>query len=121
MHFSSVTLIVSLILLGADQRTGTCSAWLVLASALLGVAYYGLVCRDATRDGLMASIDMEDRIWYAVLPVVTYLSEAVSGIMLAARWAAGCAVLAISLTALLVVGIHNAWDITVWTVARRRE
>ena len=88
---------------------------------LIGVAYYGLVCRDATRDGLMAAIDLEDRIWYAVLPVVTYLSEAVSGIMLASRWAAGCAVLAISLTALLVVGIHNAWDITVWTITRRRE
>jgi hypothetical protein len=41
--------------------------------------------------------------------------------MLATRSAAGCAVLAISLTALLVVGIRNAWDITIWTITRRRE
>ena len=119
VHFSSV-LIVSLILL-APIEDWTLLGVVVLACGLIGVAYYGLVWRDATRDGLMAAIDLEDRIWYAVLPVVTYLSEAVSGIMLASRWAAGCAVLAISLTALLVVGIHNAWDITVWTITRRRE
>lgn len=119
VHFSSV-LIVSLILL-APIENWTLLGVVVLVCGLIGIAYYGLVCRDATRDGLMAAIDLEDRIRYAVLPVVTYLSEAVSGIMLASRWAAGCVVLAFSLTALLVVGIHNAWDITVWTITRRRD
>ena len=119
VHFSSV-LIVSLILLAPIEDWALLGV-VVLAWGLIGVAGYGLVWRDATRDGLMAAIDLEDRIWYAVLPVVTYLSVAGSGIMLASRSAAGCAVLAISLTALLVVGIHNAWDITVWTITRRRE
>ena len=109
VHFSSV-LIVSLILL-APIENWTLLGVVVLVCGLIGIAYDGLVCRDATRDSLMAAIDLEDQICYAVLPVVTYLSEDVSGIMLALRWAAGCAVLAISLTALLVVGIHNAWDI----------
>ena len=74
MHFSSV-LIVSLILL-APMEDWALLGVLVLACGLIGVAYYGLVWRDATRDGLMAAIDLEDRIWYAVLPVVIYLSEA---------------------------------------------
>jgi hypothetical protein len=113
-------LIGSLILL-APIENWTLLGVVVLDGGLLGVTYYGLVCHDATRDGLMAAIDLADRIWYAFLPVVTYLSETASGIMLAARSAAGCVVLAVSLTALLVVGIHNAWDITVWTITRRRE
>jgi hypothetical protein len=37
------------------------------------------------------------------------------------RLDAGCVVLAASLGALLLVGIHNAWDITIWTITRRRE
>lgn len=119
VHFSSV-LLASLILLAPIEDWAVLGP-LILACGLGGVAYFGLVWRDAARDGLVAAIDLEDRIWYAVLPVVTYLSEAASGVMLASRWAAGCTVLAISLTSLLVVGIHNAWDITVWTMTRRRE
>jgi hypothetical protein len=75
-------LIVSLILLAPIEHWNLLGM-LVLSCGLIGVAYYGLVWRDAMRDGLMASIDLEDRIWNAVLPVVTYLSGAVSGIMLA--------------------------------------
>jgi len=30
-------------------------------------------------------------------------------------------VLAVAMGAMLLVAIHNAWDITVWSVTRRRE
>ena len=119
VHFSSV-LLLSLIVLAPIENWSLLGA-LVLAGGLVGIAYCGLVWRDAKRDGLAAAIDLEDRVWYAVLPVVIYLCEVASGVMLAAGWAAGGAVLAIALTLLLVVGIHNAWDITVWSVTRRRE
>jgi hypothetical protein len=33
----------------------------------------------------------------------------------------GCMALALSLGLLLVVGIHNAWDITLWSITRRQE
>jgi hypothetical protein len=33
----------------------------------------------------------------------------------------GVAALALSMGMLLMVGIHNAWDITVWSITRRRE
>jgi hypothetical protein len=29
--------------------------------------------------------------------------------------------LALSLVLLLVIGIHNAWDITLWSITRRRD
>jgi hypothetical protein len=78
------------------------------------------------RDGLNKSIDLEDRVWYLALPVIGYLSETGSGVALA--WPSeltlppdlGCAALALSVGMLLVIGIHNAWDITVWTITRRR-
>jgi hypothetical protein len=33
----------------------------------------------------------------------------------------GCPVLAGALAALLLIAIHNAWDITVWTAMRKKE
>jgi hypothetical protein len=119
VHFSSV-LVASLILLAPIENWIALGA-LILVCGLVGIAYCGIVWREATRDGLAAAIDLEDRIWYAVLPVLSYLSEAAAGVMLATGWPMGWAVVAISLTFLLVVGIHNAWDITVWTTITRRR
>jgi hypothetical protein len=85
------------------------------------LAYYALTWRDTVRDGLSKRIDWDDRIWYGVLPVVCYLFEAASGIALALRSAEGCRALALSLGLLRVIGIHNAWDITLWSLTRRRD
>ena len=81
VHFSSV-LVVSLIMLAPIEDWIALGA-MVLVGALVGIAYCGLVWRDVTRDGLAAAIDLEDRVWYAVLPVVTYLCEAAAGVLLA--------------------------------------
>ena len=118
VHFSSV-LVLSLVVLGPIENWSLLGV-LVLAGGLVGIAYCGLVWRDARRDGLSAAIDLEDRVWYVVLPVAIYLCEVASGIALAAGSAAGGVALAVALTVLLVVGIHNAWDITIWTVTRRQ-
>jgi hypothetical protein len=119
VHFSSV-LFVSLIVM-APVESEVVLGVMVLACGLVCIVYYGLVWRDAVRDGLAARIDLEDRVWYAVLPVIAYLAEATSGIMLAVSSEAAWMALAISLGALLLVGIHNAWDITVWSITQRRE
>ena len=70
------------------------------------------------RDGLSKKLDREDFAWYAVLPVIGYLGETASGVILAMRLPPGCEALAASIGLLLVVGIHNAWDITVWSITR---
>ena len=119
VHFSSV-LVVSLIVM-APVESAVILGVMILTCGLVCIGYYGLLWRDAVRDGLAARIDLEDRVWYAVLPVVAYLAEAASGIMLALRSEAAWMALAISLGALLLVGIHNAWDITVWSITQRRE
>ena len=58
--------------------------------------------------------------WYAALPVIGYLLMALSGILLASHLGLGSAALAAAILMLLITGIHNAWDITIWIVTRRR-
>jgi hypothetical protein len=118
VHFSSV-LAASLIVLAPVP--GWLLGAMVLACGLLGVGYYGLALHDATRDGLIRNVDLEDRTWYAALPIGAYVAEALAGALLIARSGDGIAVLAVSLGALLIIGLHNAWDITVWTISRRGQ
>jgi hypothetical protein len=55
-----------------------------------------------------------------VLPIVACLAETAAGVILAGEDTARCAVLAACTGLLLVVGIHNAWDIAMWTITRRQ-
>jgi hypothetical protein len=94
---------------------------MILACGVFGLAYSAIAWRDTAHDGLRARIDREDRIWYVVLPAVGYLFETGAGVALALRLSLGGAALAMSVSGLLLVAIHNAWDITVWSVRRRGE
>jgi hypothetical protein len=119
VHFSSI-LVASLIVLSPVQSWELFGV-LILGCGIVGLGYSCLAWRDTVRDGLSKSIDMEDRTWYVALPVVVYLIEVASGVALALHLDFGCVALALTMGVLLVVGIHNAWDITVWTITRRRE
>jgi hypothetical protein len=119
VHFSSV-LAASLIIL-APLQSRILLGPLLLACGLFGLVYSVLTWRDTVRDGLSASIDLEDRTWYVLLPIVCYLIEIGSGVLMLRRTRDGCMSLALAMSMLLVLGIHNAWDITVWTITRRRE
>ena len=94
---------------------------LILVNGAFGLTHSALALRDALKDGLIHKIDLEDRVWYIVLPVVGYVSIALSGFALALQLDLGCTALAVSAGLLLGVGIHNAWDITVWSMTRRRQ
>jgi hypothetical protein len=119
IHFSTI-LVVCLIVLAPEHGWVSPGA-MVAVCGIFGLGYYGLAWRDAIRDGLAKQIDLEDRTWYAVLPAIGYLFETLSGAAMAARCYQSCVALALSVGFLLVVGIHNAWDITIWTVMRPRE
>jgi hypothetical protein len=93
----------------------------VLAIALFGLGHALLACRDTIRDGMYARMDWEDRTWYLIFPALCYLSVAATGVALALHLEAGCIALAISSGLLVLVGIHNAWDITLWSMTRRQQ
>jgi hypothetical protein len=93
----------------------------ILVCGLFGLTHSCLAWRDSLREGLIHSIDLEDRIWYLALPIVGYVCMATSGVLLIDALELGCAVLAVSIGLLLGIGIHNAWDITIWIITRRQE
>jgi hypothetical protein len=119
VHFSGI-LAVCLIVM-APLQSQVLFGSLITAGGLFGLAYYGVTWRDTVRDGLIKRIDLEDRTWYAFLPVGGYLLETASGVALASRLPIGWSILALSVGALLLIGIHNAWDITIWSITRRQE
>jgi hypothetical protein len=119
IHFS--TILVSCAIVVVPVLNWESLGVMIAACGIFGLGYYGLTWRDMVRDGLSQRIDLDDRIWYAVAPVVGYLIETGAGVSLALRRNFGCEVLALSIGVLLVIGIHNAWDITVWSITRRRE
>jgi hypothetical protein len=117
VHFSSI-LAASLIVL-APFRSQILLGVFIVAAGLFGLGYYAVTWRDLMRDGLIKRIDLEDRIWYTYLPVATYFTEAAVGIMLTCGFAVGWPGLAMTLGLLMLIAIHNAWDITVWSIGRR--
>src|SRR5277367_4840968 len=116
VHFSSI-LVISLCIM-APLRSVAVYGLVFAVGGLFGVVYCFLVIRDTVRDGLSKSIELEDRAWYAALPVVGYVLMLGAGIAVAMGFEAGAMLLAISVGLLLVAGIRNAWDITVWIVTR---
>jgi hypothetical protein len=119
VHFSSL-LAASLIVMvpGLSWRS---FGMMIAACGMVGLGYYVLTWRDMLHDGLAKRIDWDDHIWYAVMPVIGYLCETAAGVTLMARWPLACDALAASLGLLLIIGLHNAWDITLWSITRRRE
>jgi hypothetical protein len=101
-------------------------SWVLLGVLIIGCGALGLVhcCLawvDTLRDGLIKAIDLEDRTWYIVMPLVGYLCVIASGVTLALQLDVGCSALALSMGLQLAVGLHNAWDITVWSMTRRGQ
>jgi hypothetical protein len=119
VHFTCV-------LAGCLMVISPLQSWIMLGGliggdGLFGVAYSGVVWRRMVRHGFNKTIDLEDRLYYAVLPTVGYAIMVAAGVMFVLQMAAGCAVLALAMGLLTVVGIRNAWDITLWTVISRRD
>ena len=73
------------------------------------------------RHDLMAAIDWEDRLWYAAIPAIGYVFILFAGGGFFRRAEFGCQMLAVGLCLLLLAGIRNAWDMTLWTVMRTRS
>lgn len=118
VHFASI-LAVSLVVL-APHTSWMLFGGMVLCCGLFGLGYSGIACHSTMRTGLYARIDLEDRTWYLVLPIIAYLAELLSAVALAVRPYLGCTGLALSTGLLLLTAVHNAWDITLWSTTRER-
>jgi hypothetical protein len=119
VHFGSI-LAVCLIML-APLPTASLLGVAIVACGAFGLGYSGVARHGAVRDGISTVIDWDDRIWYALLPVMAYLCETACGVTLLWRLEVGSAALAVAMGGLLLIAVHNAWDITVWSVTRGKD
>jgi hypothetical protein len=88
---------------------------------LLGMLYSAGTVRHVRRTSATTQYQLvaEDWIWNVILPTATYLALLVAGLTLEAHTVAALRTTAAASLALLLIGIHNAWDIAVWFTAER--
>jgi len=118
VHFTAI-LVICLFAIVPTQTWFTMGALLVCSGAA-GLAYSAWVWRRMTRYGIIGTIDAIDRLWYAQLPKPAYLLIVVAGVAFWQKSLVGLDLLAASQILLLLIGIRNAWDMTVWIIDRRQ-
>lgn len=119
VHFSAV-MFASMVAAIPSQSSSSLGILLGLGG-LAGIAYSAIIWRRMRRHGLISTIDWADRLWYGLTPIAVYALLAASGLTVGLRHRSGLNLLAAALLLLLLVGIRNAWDMTVWIIDRRRE
>jgi len=116
VHFGSVLWIAAL--LNVPGHTPASVAVCMATSGLVGAAYSLMTAHRMHRGRVDYRPFLSDWIWNAFLPLVTYLALAVAGAQTyrdpgAALYGLGAAALV-----LLVIGIHNVWDLALWIIAK---
>ena len=107
VHFSAALLVSAILsapwqtLSGAGATLGVCGA--------AGVVYATMVIRHARRQ-VGYSPDAVDWLWYAALPLITYVALLGAAILLVWYRTWPLFVIAGTTLLLLFVGIHNAWE-----------
>ena len=92
------------------------------AAALVGLAGVAYVLRvmHRTRRLTIYTADVEDWMWYTILPLVAYGVITASATNLAAVPARALFVLAAGILLLIFIGIRNAWDVVTYLAIERR-
>jgi cytochrome bd-type quinol oxidase subunit 2 len=111
VHFATVLVLSAILSMPSITRAELGAILLVVG--LLGLVYVYFIFRNDRRQDLYTA-DLEDTIWHFTLPPLAYASLLLAG---ASAWSSptrSLYMVAGSLLALLVVGIHNAWDSAVY-------
>jgi hypothetical protein len=84
---------------------------------LAGLAYSVFIACLVSRNELI----LEDRLWYAIVPILGYLIMIAAAILILRQEPWGLEILAIAFVILLLAGIRNAWDLTLFFVTRENR
>jgi len=115
VHLGSV--LVGSAILAAPTLTLRSLALFLGAGGIAGVVYSVVV---ATRIWHL-QLDLADRSFYALLPVLTYAAMAGAATMAFGNTERALNILAVSLVVLLVIGMRNAWDMASFMITRTRS
>jgi hypothetical protein len=114
IHFGAVLLLSGI--LTAPWHAVTGPAVLIVGGGITGLVYTILVVKRARRTDYTPVL--EDWLFHAVLPAIAYSLLAGGGLKLPASQHAALFVVATAALLLLFTGIHNAWDIATYLVAK---
>jgi hypothetical protein len=115
VHFAAVLIIC--IVVSAPFYSRAPLAGLLFLIGIVGLGYSLIVWVRMGHASFAASIDLSDRLWYAISPLGCHLFIMAAATVL--WWhVLGLELLAIGTVLLLIAGIRNAWDITAWAVTR---
>jgi len=115
VHFTAV-LFACLLVTIPTQNWLTLGA-LLAAGGLVGSIYSGrLVVQVFILHRF--NVDLSDRLFYALLPLLGYLLALASAVLLLMQSAASANLIAAAVLTLLLAAIRNAWDMMVWIVIK---
>ena len=87
------------------------------AGGLAGAIYCGnILTQVIIRHSF--NVDLIDRMFYALIPLIGYLLALTASVMLFMRDTMGAELIAAALVVLLFAGVRNAWDMMVWIVLK---
>lgn len=119
VHFSAALWLSALMCM--PRQTAASLEVLLALTGLAGLIYCAPVLRH-----MFTSISsfgykpfVSDWIWNAILPVLAYLGLAATGLVLPHRPTPSLDAVGGVVLLLLFIGIHNAWDVVVWTTTER--
>ncbi len=98
--------------------TGGSFGALLAAVGAIGIGYTCHVVLRMYRRGITSTIDLADRCCYILVPFTTYGTLIATGLLLPGHPDLGLDMLAATQVALLLLGIRNAWDMTLFIVMR---
>jgi hypothetical protein len=116
MHFAAALLISAVFI--APWRSLVHAGVVAAVIGLWGVAYILRVAHRTLRFTDYTA-DLEDWIWFTILPFVAYGAISAGAIVLAAAPVQALFTLAGGVLLLIFIGIRNAWDIVTYIAIRR--
>ncbi len=117
VHFGAALWIAALMSIPGHTRL---SLMLCLsASGLIGTAYCGYVARLIMDSRLGYTPVLSDWIWSLLLPLTSYLALLLAAMLVRAHLSAALYTVAGVSLVLLLMGLHNAWDVVVWITTER--
>ena len=118
VHFSAALLLSAI--MSAPWRTLWHVAAVVGIVAAVGLAYSATIAYLARRQTVYDP-DLEDLIWYAVMPLVAYALIGGAAIGLTRYPGVAPFVLAAGSVLLIFLGIHNAWDVVTYLAIEKLD
>jgi hypothetical protein len=119
VHFGSALALSALMNVPGQSATslGICLG----AFGVMGLMYSGGTALHVNRATTNTNYKpvAEDWIWNAILPTATYAVLFIAGLIATVHTPTSLYLTAAASMVLLIIGIHNAWDIAVWFTAER--